>query len=216
MVSIAAGTFLGGAFLHLLPESIELAEGEELKNIFLFTLIGIVAFFILEEFIHWHHHVSDVHHDKKRKKHHLSPIAVTNLIGDGFHNLLDGLAIAASFAISTEVGIATTLAIILHEIPQELADFGVLVYAGLSNKKAMLLNLASALLSILGVFIFFLFEKQFEQIEVYLLAFIAGVFIYIASTDLFPEIHKEKKLNILQVVCVILGIGLMYGLSLIG
>lgn len=217
LVALAAGTFLGGAFFHLLPESIELAEetGTVQSDLLIFTLIGILLFFILEEIIHWHHHIDDIDDEEKRHKHHLKPIAITNLIGDGFHNFLDGLAIAASFAESNEMGTATLIAIILHEIPQEIADFGILIYSGLSRTKALLWNFASGLLSVLGVVFFFIFENTFEDIEKYLLAFIAGVFIYIASTDLFPEIHKNKKIDLLQIAALLIGVGLMYGMTVL-
>jgi len=214
LVAIAAGTFLGDAFFHLIPEALELGEDIETKNLFVFTLTGMVVFFILEEVVHWHHHVEDLKGKHPKDTHHLKPIAVTNLIGDGLHNFMDGIAIAASFSISNEVGIATLIAIILHEIPQELADFGILIYSGLSSTRALIWNFISGLLSILGVAVFLVFETAFENIEQYVLALIAGVFIYIASTDLFPEIHKNKRVDLLQILYVIIGIGAMYALTL--
>ena len=215
LVAIAAGTFLGDAFFHLLPESIGLAGEGELKDLFLFVLIGIVLFFALEEVIHWHHHMNDIGEKDKRDHHHTKPIILTNLIGDGFHNFLDGVAIAASFSISNEIGIATLLAIILHEIPQEFADFGILIYAGMTRVKALFWNMISGLLSIIGVLFFLAFESFFEEVEKYILAFIAGIFIYIASTDLFPEIHNNKRVDFVQICFVILGIAIMYVLTLV-
>lgn len=215
LVAVAAGTFLGDAFFHLLPESIELTEGIELKNLFIFPLIGILAFFLLEEIIHWHHHITKTSESDKKAKSYLHPIAITNLIGDGFHNFLDGVAIAASFSVSTELGFTTVIAIILHEIPQEFADFGILTYSGMKRSKALLWNFISGLLSIIGVLFFFIFKSQFENIEGYVLAFIAGVFIYIATTDLFPEIHKNKKIDYMQIIYVVVGVLIMYSLTVL-
>ncbi|KKQ35870.1 MAG: hypothetical protein US52_C0014G0015 [candidate division WS6 bacterium GW2011_GWA2_37_6] len=215
LVAIAAGTFLGDAFFHILPESIELSGQGELKDLFLFVLAGIVLFFALEEVIHWHHHMKDIGNEEEREHHHTKPIIFTNLVGDGFHNFLDGVAIAASFSISNEVGIATVLAIVLHEIPQEFADFGILIYSGMRRSRALFWNMISGLLSIVGVIFFLAFESLFDSIEKYILAFIAGVFIYIAATDLFPEIHNNKRVDFLQIFFVIIGISVMYALTLL-
>lgn len=223
LVSLAAGTFLGDSFFHLLPESLQIALDKNIPqtDILFFPLLGIILFFVLEEIIHWHHHY-EINECERTEEHHqennkINPIAITNLVGDGLHNFLDGLAIAASFAISAEAGVATTMAIILHEIPQEFADFGILIESGLTRTKALLWNFASGLISVFGVIVFLTFSSFAKNIEVYLLAFIAGTFIYIASTDLFPHIHNRSKRlkDLLQVLLIILGIMIMYLLSVI-
>jgi zinc and cadmium transporter len=216
LVAVAAGTFLGDAFFHLLPESIELAGISNLKEILIFPVFGILTFFVLEEVIHWHHHLTEeVDIIGKEVKKHIHPMAITNLVGDGLHNFLDGVAIAASFSISSQLGVATVLAIVLHEIPQEFADFGILTYSGLKRKSALIWNFISGLLSVLGVIVFQLFASSFDNIEKYILATIAGVFIYIATTDLFPEIHRNKRVDYLQIFYVIAGILIMYSLTVI-
>ena len=134
------------------------------------------------------------------------------LISDGFHNLLDGLIIGASFLVSIEIGIATTLAVILHEIPQEMGDFGVLIHSGYSKSKALLFNFLSALMSVVGVLISFALGSVSEMLAVWLLPVAAGGFIYIGLSDLIPELHKTKnyKQSILQVIAVLVGVGLMF------
>ncbi|MBI5061860.1 MAG: ZIP family metal transporter [Candidatus Aenigmarchaeota archaeon] len=186
LVSFSAGTLLGAAFLDLMPEAL---EGTEMAvfNVLASVLCGIIGFFVLERFIHWHHFHkgTDAH-----------PFTYLNLIGDGIHNFLDGVAIAAAFITNTQVGISTTLAVIAHEIPQEMGDFGILLYGGLSKKKALVYNFLSALVALGGALAVILLSSFFTRgvINV-LLAFTAGGFIYIATADLVPEMHKERELN---------------------
>src|SRR5687768_13320257 len=129
LVAFAAGALLGDAFLHLLPETI--AESGELRVSTSFAVLaGVSTFFVLEKGLHWHH--SHIGHEET-----VHPVAITNLVGDGLHNFLDGAIIAASFAVSPQLGVATSIAVALHEIPQELGDFGILVHSGLSPRKAL-------------------------------------------------------------------------------
>lgn len=181
LMGFSAGALLGGAFLHLIPEATERA-GE--INIYLWVIFGIIAFFFLERFLYWrhcHNGVCDVH-----------AFTYLNLIGDGFHNLIDGMVIAASYSVNIHVGIITTIAVISHEIPQELGDFGVLIYGGFSKRKAIFWNLISGLTAVVGAIIGFYFYNHVAGFTPTLLAFTAGGFIYIAGSDLIPELHREK------------------------
>jgi len=209
LVSLSAGSLLGGAFLHLLPEIIE--ETGFSLNIAFLILGGIILFFIIENVIHWRHcHIQtcDEH------KHHLGPM---NLIGDGFHNFLDGLIIAASYYISIPAGIATTLAVIIHEIPQEIGDFGVLLYSGFSKKKAIFFNFLSALVAVIGAVVGILFAEKSSIFAYIVIPLAIGGFLYIAGSDLIPEIHKNQKkvFSFRNLAGIILGILIMYALTLL-
>ncbi len=187
LVAFSAGAMLGGALFHLLPEAIpHFPEGSIVP--FLLVFCGFALFFILERFVFWHHcHETgdcDVH-----------PFGYMNIVGDGIHNFIDGTILAASFMVGTEVGFAATIAIISHEIPQEIGDFGVLLHAGIKAKKALFLNFLSALASILGVLVGWFFLIRNEAVGAHLLAFAAGGFLYISASDLVPELHKEKDLK---------------------
>ena len=208
LVSLSAGTLLGDAFFHLIPSSYaELTENT--FQIPLFLLLGILVFFVLEKFIHWRHC-----HEIASEK-HPHPFSYIILLGDGLHNLIDGAVIAGSFLVSAPVGIATTIAIIFHEIPQEIGDFGSLIYGGFSRRKALLLNFLSALISFAGAGIVLLLNSSLPHINQFLIPFAAGGFIYIAAADLIPELHKhtEVKKSIGQFLALLLGIGLMMVLT---
>ncbi|MEM3641857.1 MAG: ZIP family metal transporter, partial [Candidatus Bathyarchaeia archaeon] len=173
LVGFASGTLLGGAFLHLLPEAIK----ENTEIAFYYVIIGIVSFFALEKFLYWRHC-----HEEECPIH---MFAYLNLIGDGIHNFIDGMVIAATFMFSFSLGFTTTLAVIFHEIPQEIGDFGVLVYGGFNKRKALAYNFISALTAILGALATY-FLVCLQSLETLLLPFAAGGFIYIAATDLMP------------------------------
>jgi len=205
MVSFAVGGLFGDAFIHLLPQSFE-ALGANLKTS-LYILLGFFIFFILEKFIRWRHcHIPT-------SKEHMHPVAALNLIGDGVHNMLDGMIVAGSFAASVPIGIATTLAVILHEIPQEIGDFGILVYSGLPVKKALFFNFLSALTAVAGAIIALVLESRIKGFATYLLPITAGGFLYIGGSDLIPELHKEDHMKIstsvTQLAAIMLGIGIM-------
>jgi len=204
LVSFSAGALMGGAFLHLIPEALEKVKETE---IFLFVLGGIVLFFLIEKVLRWRHC-----HKGKCDVH---SFAYMNLIGDGVHNLIDGLIIAASFLADVGLGIITTIAVALHEIPQEIGDFGVLVYGGLKKSKALFLNFITALMAVLGGITGFYFSSYKEISLMFLLPFAAGGFIYIAASDLIPEIKKEVNLkkSLLYFSIFVLGIVLMYGVK---
>ena len=207
LVSFSAGALLGDVFIHLLPELAE--EGLSLQTSLL-VLGGIFLSFITEKIICWHHcHLP-------MTKNHVHSFAYINLIGDGLHNFIDGLAVAVSYLVSIPTGIATTIAVILHEIPQEIGDFGVLVHGGFERKKALFFNFLTGTLAILGAVLGLFFSQKIEGLETILLPIAAGNFIYIASTDLIPELHKETALKkaLLQTLFFLLGIGIM-GLMLL-
>ena len=198
-VSFAAGGLLGGAFLHLLPE----AAGSGDPRMFSYVLAGILVFFIVEKFLKWRHcHAGhcDAH-----------TFTYVNLIGDGVHNFIDGMVIAASFAQDIRLGVATTIAVAIHEIPQEIGDYAILVYGGFSKKRALTWNFLSALLAILGAVIAFFFLGGSFLMKNFLVPFTAGGFIYMALVDLMPELHKKSRYGKLsaQIAALLAGIGLM-------
>lgn len=208
LVSLAVGALLGDAFIHLVPEGIEKIPN---TNMFSLAIIfGIILFFILEKYFHWHHHGED-----EDVEHEIHPVGKMILVSDGFHNFIDGLIIGASFLVSVEVGIATTIAVLLHEIPQEIGDFAVLLHAGYTRVRALWLNFLSALTSVIGVLIVFALGQISEMLSIWLIPIAAGGFIYIAMSDLIPELHKksESKSSIfLQIVMIAIGIASMFAL----
>jgi len=197
---------MGSAFLHLIPEAAELSE-----YVFIYILIGFFAFFIIEKLFHWRHC-----HNLKCKE-HVHSFAYMNLVGDGIHNFIDGLIVAAGFLASPLIGLTTSAAIVLHEIPQELGDFGVLVYAGFSKKKALLSNFLIALTALIGGVLGYLVLGIFENIMPLLLAVAAGGFIYIAASDLIPEIRKQESLasTLVNSIVILFGILIVYGLGIL-
>ena len=204
MIAFSAGALLGAAFLDLLPEAL----GSGLKqNVPIFILIGMLSFFIIEKFLHWHHH-----HTKGKEIH---AFAYLDLIGDGVHNFTDGIIIAISFMSSTTLGIVTTIAVIAHEIPQEIGDFALLIYGGFSVAKANFFNFLTALTAFFGAFLAYFYSGYVQNSNVYMTAFSVGGFIYIASSDLIPEIHKEKNLkkSFFQFIFLVLGVLLIWLVS---
>ena len=206
LVSLSAGALMGGAFIHLLPESVELSGG---LDVFLFVLVGFALFFLIEKVLHWRHC-----HKGECKVH---TFTYMNLIGDSIHNFIDGLIMATSFVISIPLGMTTTMAIALHEIPQEIGDFGVLIYGGFTKKKALVLNFLTALTAVLGGLIGFFISNMIENVKLFILPFAAGGFLYIAASDLIPEIRKETSLkkSMIYFGIFILGIFIMYAVTFI-
>jgi len=209
LVSFSAGSLLGDAFLHILPEISQETGFNVSTAVLMFG--GLMTFFILEKYIHWthcHEPLSEEH------PHHL---ATMNLVGDGLHNFLDGLIIAASYLVSIPLGIATTLAIIFHEIPQEIGDFGVLIHSGFSKAKAIWYNMLSAWVAVIGTIVGLLLKNFSGHISTVILPIAAAGFIYIATADLIPELHKETKMNrsLLQIFSLAAGFLIMYFLTFI-
>lgn len=207
LVSLSAGVMIGDAFLHLIPEA---AENGFNSQVSLLILAGITLFFILEKFIHWKH--CHLHSATNYKQSYV----IMNLVGDAVHNFIDGLLIAGSFLVDVRLGFATTFAVVLHEIPQEIGDFGVLLHGGLSKGKAIAFNFVTALFAILGALVGLLLSSVIRFLPEYLIPLTAGGFIYIAASDLIPQIHhhKDKRMgeSFLELIIFILGILMMYGL----
>ncbi|MEK9182841.1 MAG: ZIP family metal transporter [Patescibacteria group bacterium] len=207
-ISLAVGALLGDAFIHLIPEALGGVENSLFVSISI--ILGIVVFFILEKFLHWHHHGED------KEESHVHPMGKLVMFSDGIHNFIDGMIIGASFFVSIPIGIATTLAVILHEIPQEIGDFAVLLHAGYTKMRALWLNFLSALFAIAGVLVIFLLGKE-QNIILWILPIAAGGFIYIAVADLIPELQKTKKVeySIAQIFAVVAGVLAMVALTFV-
>jgi zinc and cadmium transporter len=203
LIGLSAGTLIGDAFLHLIPEAVE-ANSSEL--VFLYIIIGFSLFFLIERVLFWHHC-----HEHGRCDVHVTA-KYMNLIGDGVHNFIDGLVIAGSFGAGIPVGITTTIAVVTHEIPQEIGDFGVLVYGGFSRMKALLMNFLSGLTAVAGAVVGVFLVARVADVNNFLLPFTAGGFIYIGASDLIPELHKEPKVrkSIMAFVFFLIGILFMY------
>ena len=209
LISLAVGGLFGDALVHLLPESFEKSTSTALTSFY--VILGILLFFALERFLHWHH---------EHRAHSLNPVhpvAYVNLVSDGVHNLLDGLIIGASYLVSVPIGIATTLAVALHEVPQEQGDFGILVHAGFTPRRALLMNFLSAILAFVGVVVSLAIGPNVTDYTLFMLPLTAGGFIYIAGSDLIPELHRERELSgsLAQFAVMVLAIGLMFLLLLL-
>jgi zinc and cadmium transporter len=205
--SFAAGILLGTAFFDLLPEAIH--EGEELGIDALFwTLTGIIVFFLIERSIHWFHHHDDYHEHLKESKTTIPLI----IIGDTLHNFIDGIIIAVTFMTNPQLGIVTTLAVFAHELPQEVGDFSLLLHKGLKRKKIIMVNIFSAAVAFIGAIATYLLGDIIEGYVPILLAITAGFFIYIATSDLIPEIHHEnrKGFAVIESILLIMGIVVMW------
>jgi len=186
LVSFAAGVLLSTAFFDLLPEAGEMiGQIGEIGQMWGWVLGGVVFLFLLEKFL-WYHH-----HDEEHEGHKRTPIMIT--VGDTVHNFIDGAVIAGTFMVAPATGIVTALAVAAHEIPHEMADFGVLLSKGWARKKVILVNLASAAVSLIGALFMYGMGKRFETILPYLLSFSGGMFIYLACSDLIPELHHGHK-----------------------
>jgi len=204
LVSFAAGSLLGGSFFHMLPAA--LRDGMDPIPVFAWAAGGFVVFFALEQFLHWHH----CHRASAQCK---QPLTYLILVGDGLHNLLGGMAVAGTFLVDTRLGITTWIAAALHEVPQELGDFGVLVHGGWSKGRALLYNLASALTFPVGSLIAYM--ASFECSVAFLVPFAAGNFLYIGASDLVPEVNKSHSSSqaVSHFACFVLGLGLLFALG---
>lgn len=204
LVSFAIGSLLGDTFIHLLPESFRTLNS---LTVSFLVIGGLLLFFILEKILRWHHcHEVDCHENNSRH------LIVLNTFGDTVHNMIDGMLIAASFIVDIRIGIFTSLAVLLHEIPQEIGDFAVLIHSGASLKKALIYNLLSASSAFVGVLLVFILGSKINFLSNYLLAVTAGGFIYLAASDLIPELHRHDPPlieSLLQLVFIILGVALM-------
>lgn len=205
LVSFSAGSLLGGAFFHMLPEA--LAAGAPPVDVFAWLFVGFVLFFSLEQFLHWHH-------CQRASAECRQPLTYLILIGDGLHNFIGGLAVAGTFLVDVRLGITTWMAAALHEIPQELGDFGVLLHGGWSKGRALAFNFASASTFLLGGLITWTASLRFDVD--FLVPLAAGNFLYIAASDLVPEVNRHFgwKRNAAHFAALVAGAALLYALRL--
>ena len=214
LLSFSAGTILATAYLDLLPEAVELFGEGQLGTTVTYITLGFLAFFFLERFIYWYHGHVHGYESKVEEKMTVKRFVYLNVLGDAIHNLVDGMIITAAFLIAIPAGVTTTLAVIFHELPQEIGDFGVLVYGGFRRYRALAANFLTALTAFGGVMISYYFSAQIQNFAAYLIAFGAGGFIYLAASELIPEIQEERNIgkSISQFVLFILGLALIWAL----
>lgn len=207
LVSLSAGALMGGAFIHLLPEASEKIES---RTLYTTVLLSFVFFFFVEKLLHWRH--------CHKGKCHIHTFGYMNLFGDSIHNFIDGLIIAATFLVDIKLGIITSFTVALHEIPQEIGDFGVLLYAGFKKEKALVANFLVALTVVVGGIFGYFLSFSVNHFIPYLLPFAAGGFIYIAASDLMPEIRKETSLkkSMMSFGVFLVGIAIMFLAKIIG
>lgn len=213
LLSVSVGVLLTTVFMDLLPETFEHSHDHVIPY---FILVGFLVMFILEKFVHFHHSKECEKEDCGHS--HAYNLAPINLIGDGIHNFIDGLVIAGSYAVNVSLGITATISIIFHEIPQEIADFGVLLYSGMSKRKAIIFNFLSAVTAILGALVGIILLGRLEKFTEFIIPFAAGNFIYIAASNLVPQLHRECKLKdtILHILAIIIGIIIIALVSMYG
>jgi zinc and cadmium transporter len=220
VIAVAAGTLIGDALFHLLPEAVE-ARGAFVSEISLFVVAGFLVFYMFEAALRWRHaHAEAAHtHDAEHETHHASnpaerpkPFGWLNLASDGLHNFVDGGIIAATYLVDPRLGLATTVAVAIHEVPTEFGDFGVLLSAGIQPRKALLYNFVSALTALAGALFILLVPASSEAMGTYGVPLIAGGFLYIAAADLVPELHHHTgpRYVVLTTVGLILGLAAMY------
>jgi zinc and cadmium transporter len=231
LVSFAVGAMLGGALLHLIPASYEALGSGTLTGAL--VLVGVVAFFVLEKFLHWQHEHGAPEALEGATGHHghshaivesggngAAPFAKMNIIGAIGHNLIDGAIVAAAFLVSVPTGIVTTLAVMSHEIPQQMGNFGILVYGGYAPRQALLYNLAAGLTGLIGAGALILLGTQIENLADYLLPITAGAFLYIAGSDLIPELNRRHSYpatkSVWQLIMILCGVGLIAGSLALG
>ena len=209
-IALAVGGLLGDAFIHILPEVYESSPTSAQGSFY--VLVGILAFFVFEGFLHWHHE-----HQSQVSDPAIHPEGYVNLLADALHNFIDGLLIGASYLVSIPIGLATTFAVILHEVPQEMGDFAVLLHAGFTPRRALTLNLLTALLAVIGGLLSLILGELITPYSTTMLGVTAGGFIYLAGADLIPALHRQHHLprSIALLAMILLGIGLMYGLLLL-
>ncbi len=209
LVSLSVGVLFGDSFIHLIPESFD----NDPATAPLLVLSGILLFFVLEKFIHWRHC-----HRGGCDEHSRRPIAAMNIAGDSLHNLIDGMLIGASYLTSLPIGISTTLAVIMHEIPQEIGDFGVLLHGGWPVNKVLFFNFLTGLTAVVGAIVSLAIGTRTSGFSEALLPLTAGGFIYIAGSDLIPELHHETSPIKAgkQWVAILTGVGFMLAIKTMG
>lgn len=218
MVSFAIGALLGAAFLALLPHAIEHPNVEDIHKVTFTVLIGILVFFLLEKMVLWRHchaHDCEVHgeeHEHNRSQGEDKARGMMILIGDGMHNLVDGVLIAAAFLTDFHLGVVTSVAVATHEIPQELGDFSILLHSGFSRSKALLFNVLASLMTVIGGVVAYYSLQDTQAVVPYVLAVAAASFIYIAVADLIPGLHKrtEARVTLQQMLLISAGVATIY------
>jgi zinc and cadmium transporter len=210
-ISFATGALLGAALLALLPEAMTGAGPAGARGIGLTLVVGLGVFFVIEKLVLWWHAHDEPRHSHDHARDHASGMLV--LVGDSLHNALDGVLIAAAFLSSPQLGAVTTLAVAAHEIPHRVGDFAILVQAGLSRARALLLNLATGLASVLGAVVAYFGLRETQRALPYALAFAAAGFLYIAVAGLIPGLHRraDPRTSAIQVLLIAAGIAVIAG-----
>lgn len=213
LLSVSVGVLLSSVFMNFLPEAV---SHKYTLGLSFNILLGFLVMFVIEKFVHFHHSKKCANENCGHG--HAYNLAPINLIGDGIHNFIDGLVIAGSYAVNISLGITATISILFHEIPQEIADFGVLLYAGMSKKRALLFNFLSAATAILGTFVGIFLAGRLDSFNQFIIPFAAGNFIYIAASNLVPQLHRQCKLRdtFLHVFAILIGIGIIVLVTLYG
>ena len=211
LISLAAGSLLAVAFLDLLPEALDQTNtGFTSGQIMGVVLLSILSFFLLEKILHWHHcRCHDGQHQHVQTNQHLILFSLT---GNGIHNIIDGFLVASAFMLNFPTGVAVTVAVVLHEIPHEISDFGILLYGGLTKMQALISNCAIAVLAVAGAVVFYFFAQQFTYVTPLMAAFAAGNFIYLAAADLIPELHDEENSGqvVIHTLWLLAGVVIIY------
>jgi zinc and cadmium transporter len=216
MVSYAIGALLGAAFLALLPHAVEYPGVGDVHNVTFTVLIGVLGFFLLEKMVLWRHcHAQDceVHGEEHGHRHGEDTArGMMILIGDGMHNLVDGVLIAAAFLTDVHLGIVTSIAVATHEIPQELGDFSILLHSGYSRMKALIFNILASLTTVVGGVVAYYSLQDAQAVVPYVLAVAAASFIYIAVADLIPGLHRrtEARVTLQQIMLISAGVATIY------
>ena len=214
LVSFSAGSIFGAFIFDLLPEAIEHVPESE---VFVYVAVGFIFFMIFERFIYWYHgHGHDAEVETSRDEAPTKGFAYLNLVGDFIHNFIDGMIIAASFFVNFQLGIASSIAVAFHELPQEMGDFGILVYAGFKPRLSLIYNYIAAFAVVIGAVFASIFLETVEPLSGLLISFSAGAFMYLSASELVPEMNKEKNdvKAAFQVILFILGVILIYSLGL--
>lgn len=216
LIAYSAGTILGAALFDLLPEAIALVDEQLVYPLIAF---GFVTFLFLERIIYWYHghgHGHEFQEDEEREE-ITKEFAYLNLIGDFIHNFIDGMIIASGFISGTSIGTATAIAVAFHELPQEMGDYGILVFAGIERRRALLLNLSAASSVIIGGLVGSVFINMNDSIGGYMVAFSAGAFIFLSASELIPEMHEKNDRGraVVQLVILVLGMLTIYALGIV-
>ena len=211
MVSLAVGTLLGAAFLEIIPHAFELSS--DVHQVTFVVLIGILILFVLEKLLIWRHchgvhceaHSSDSHFEMSNKGSFV-------LIGDLFHNFVDGVLIASAFLVNINLGFVTALAIIAHEIPQEVSNISILVNSGFSKFKALSFNVIASITTILGAILAYYVLDYMSSLIPIILAFAASTMLYVAVSDLIPDLHKKTEIwdSLMQIILISTGVLIIY------